>query len=196
MAGFRRGSSEAGFSLVEVLVSLAVISTVLASSVPFFVSVMRLVGDQGQRQVAAQLALDGVERARGLKGPALLAGRGPCGASCPVPVAGVAGYLADTERWDAPATGGAPSLPRPGDGPQTTSLGGIGYQQYWYVGRCWQPVGGGACRASSSDPVPLVRVVVAVTWPGQQCSQQVCSHVTAALFAANAAEPMFEMGTL
>jgi prepilin-type N-terminal cleavage/methylation domain-containing protein len=191
----RGNSSDAGFTLAEVVVSLAVIGTILASSVAFFVGVMRIVGDQGQRQVAAQLALDGVERARGLKGPALLAGRTQCGASCPVPAAGVSAYLADTERWDGAASG-TPSLPRPDDAAQTTSLGGISYRQYWYLGKCWQPVGGGACRAVPGDPVPFVRVVVAVTWSGQQCLLQTCSYVTSALYAANPTEPMFEMGTL
>ena len=197
LARFRSKDAEAGFTLIEVVVSLAVIVTVFASSMSLFVVVMRTVNDQGKRQIAGQLALDGAERARGLEGPALLAGRAQCVASCPVPVVGATGYLADTERWDStPTPSGTPSLPRPNDVAQTTSLGGITYRQYWYVGKCWQPIGGGACRASPSTAVPLLRVVVAVTWSGQQCPLAVCSQVTSALFAANTAEPMFEAGTL
>jgi hypothetical protein len=151
------------------------------------------------RQVAVQLALDGMERVRGLKGPALLTGRAQCTASCPTPVAGAAPYLSGVDRWDAAAAGTtSPSLPRPGDAPQPVVLDRVTFQQYWYLGRCWQPrvnaLSAGsqvACGADSSQPVALVRAVVAVTWPGQECAQGVCGQVATALFGAAAEDPVF-----
>jgi hypothetical protein len=140
------------------------------------------------------LAQDGLERARSLKGPALLSGRATCGAACPDAAAtGAAAYLNETQRWDGPAAGGsAESLPTPDNAAATTAtLNEITYRRYWYVGKCWQPASGGSCGSDSSEPVALVRVVVAVTWPGRECAPSVCWYVTSALFSGDLTDPVF-----
>jgi prepilin-type N-terminal cleavage/methylation domain-containing protein len=187
------GARDAGFTLVEVLVSLALITTLMAALATFFVTATRLTHKQGVKQSATQLAQDGLEKARGLRGSALLSGRAKCAASCLDPAAiGAAGYLADTERWDAAAAGTTPPLlRRPGDTPEETRLNGITYRRYWYLGKCWQPGTGGTCDRDSTKPVALLRVVVAVTWPGQECAPKVCSHVTSALFSSELTDPIF-----
>jgi type II secretory pathway pseudopilin PulG len=186
---------EAGFALLEVIVSLAVITTIMAAVGSFFISSTRLTHRQGLEQGAAQLARDGLETARGLKGPALLEGRAECVTTCPDAAAtGAEAYLTETERWDLASDDGAtPILPRP-DTPTQIVLGGTTYSRHWYIGRCWQAVTGGPCQADSTKPVPLVRVVVAVTWPGADCASTVCSHVTSELFSANPKDPVFRVG--
>jgi prepilin-type N-terminal cleavage/methylation domain-containing protein len=59
---------DAGFTLLEVLVALAVISAVLTSMSVFFVRSMTSVNQQGDRQTAVQLAADGMERMREVPG--------------------------------------------------------------------------------------------------------------------------------
>jgi type II secretory pathway pseudopilin PulG len=177
--------------LLEAVVALVVIMTLMAALTSFFVSTMRLTHRQGLEQGAAQLAKDGLELARGLKGPALLVGRAKCQGPCPDPaLTGATAYLSQTERWDDTVTGTTATLPTP-DAPTTIALGGTNYKRYWYVGRCWQLTTGGGCTSDNSRPVPLIRVVVAVTWPGANCATSVCSHVTSELFSANPTDPVF-----
>jgi prepilin-type N-terminal cleavage/methylation domain-containing protein len=63
------GPGDAGFTLIEVLTSLAVIGVVLTAVTTFFVRSMVSVDAQGARQAAIQLAADGMERLRGVPGP-------------------------------------------------------------------------------------------------------------------------------
>lgn len=63
-----RTEQDQGFTLVEVLVSLAVIGTVLSATTTFFVKSMTSVNLQGDRQAAIQLASDGMERMREVPG--------------------------------------------------------------------------------------------------------------------------------
>jgi prepilin-type N-terminal cleavage/methylation domain-containing protein len=63
------GPGDAGFTLVEVLTSLAVIGVVLTAVTTFFVRSMATVDAQGARQAAIQLAADGMERLREVPGP-------------------------------------------------------------------------------------------------------------------------------
>jgi prepilin-type N-terminal cleavage/methylation domain-containing protein len=59
---------DAGFTLLEVLVALAIISAVLTSMSVFFVRSMTSVSQQGDRQTAVRLAADGMERMREIPG--------------------------------------------------------------------------------------------------------------------------------
>jgi prepilin-type N-terminal cleavage/methylation domain-containing protein len=69
----RRTRDDAGFTLVEVLVSIAVMTAVLTALTVFFTRAMRSVNQQGDRQTAIQLASDGMERMREVPGPLVTA---------------------------------------------------------------------------------------------------------------------------
>ncbi len=190
MARLRVASADAGFTLVEVSVSLAIIGVVMASVTSFFVSGVRGVHHQGEQQTAAHLAMDGMEQARALRGEALLAGRAVCAAACPT-VGGVAGFLAGTERWDGVSpTGAASALPHPADA-VVSAVDGVEYRRFWYVGKCWQPRGGGACVNVPANPLLFYRVVVVVTWSDSACADQTCLFVTSAQFSGNLHDPIF-----
>jgi prepilin-type N-terminal cleavage/methylation domain-containing protein len=64
-----------GFSLIEVLVSLALLATTMAAMGPFFVRSMQYVARQRGQQAAIELANSAVEQVRALKGSSLLTGR-------------------------------------------------------------------------------------------------------------------------
>lgn len=71
---------DAGFTLLETLMSLLVMGTVMASLAVFFSRSMTVTSRQGDRQVAAQLATDGVDQLRKVPGCKL---RNLCGSSFP-----------------------------------------------------------------------------------------------------------------
>jgi type II secretory pathway pseudopilin PulG len=195
-------ASDEGFTLVEVLVSMTVVMIVLGSTTAFLVSGMRSTHRQGRQQAAVHLALDGMELARTLRGRALVAGRQACttaAGTCDTTVAAAADLLgADaTARYDR-ANGAATTLPlasstAPADRALTSvTVDGVAFRRYFYVGRCWAPAGGGACRGSggSGRIVPLYRVVVAVTWGDAGCGGT-CSYVSSGLFTGNPLDPTF-----
>jgi prepilin-type N-terminal cleavage/methylation domain-containing protein len=63
-----RPRDDTGFTLLEVVVAMAIISIVLASLSAFFVRSMASVDQQGDRQAAVQLAGDAMERMRQVPG--------------------------------------------------------------------------------------------------------------------------------
>ncbi len=68
----RKPSSDAGFTLVEVVVATTLIAVVMTALTSFFISTLQVTNLQGNQQTAAQLATDGVEMARALPGTTLL----------------------------------------------------------------------------------------------------------------------------
>jgi prepilin-type N-terminal cleavage/methylation domain-containing protein len=95
----RRDPADAGFTLVEVLVALAVIGIVLTASTTFFIRSMVIINLQGSRQVAIQIASTNFEQLRAMSGePALtwLLAQSAAGA---VPSPGTGGSLVYTQTW-------------------------------------------------------------------------------------------------
>jgi hypothetical protein len=73
-------------------------------------------------------------------------------------------------------------------------VAGVSFQQNWYVGRCWQPTSSNATCTSTGGAgyLPFVRVIVAVTWPDQECSGGVCVYQSTTLVSA-ATDPVFNL---
>jgi prepilin-type N-terminal cleavage/methylation domain-containing protein len=194
----RRQADDDGFTLVEVLVSLALIGTVMTSLAPFLVRSLAVVADQRSRQVAVQLAGDATERVRARTARAALAGRSLSAseAAWNTAPADVRPYL-DTMKltYDpllpahstAGANAGLPTTPR------VVPINGVPYSQSWYLGTCVQPArSGGTCHhPDTPDPVRFLRVVAAVTWPDRTCPDGTCVYVTATLLS-DAPEPVFD----
>ena len=199
-----RSSPDDGFTLIEVLVAMAVIGTVMTALAPFLIKSVLVVDQQRSQQVAVQVANDALERARALDPSSLLAGRGRLEtqrqwAAAP---AAVAGYLATTTQvWDAlPDTSTAgPRAPLP-TVPNVVNASGINYSQSWYIGRCWQTKlkpgesSAGDCKANpaTTTDVPFFRVVAAVTWAHRSCALGQCIYVATTL-ASTGDDPRFEL---
>jgi len=199
------GSGDEGFSTLEMIVALAVLSVTMLASAPFFVNTLTNVNRQRTRQAAIQLADTAMEQVRGLKGSALLTGRsvGATQAQFAAAPAVVLPYLktmqvAGDVMLSASSTLGA-------DAPITTAaepinVDGITYTQNIYVGQCEIYLTGSsecvypkgaAAPADTTEILQFFRVVVLETWPDRSCDGSVCSYVATTL-VARASEPTFD----
>jgi prepilin-type N-terminal cleavage/methylation domain-containing protein len=204
---------EDGFSLLETLVSISIVSIVMASVATFYVQTLAAVGKQRDVQTATQLAVDATERLRALQGTAVTAGRDEDSVGAQwqyakehwaTPVSGVVDPLGQmAQAWDGSAVDGSgPTAVLPTVG-RANTVNGTTFTQNWYVGKCWQLVAGGACTetappaVSASLPpaaptmVAFFRVVVAVTWPGRDCPANGCVYSLSTLINNASEEPTF-----
>ncbi|WP_141704318.1 putative Ig domain-containing protein [Planobispora rosea] len=193
---------DAGFTLVEMLVAIAVIGVVMSALAVFFTNSMNFAGQQRGKQVAVQLAGDAIERARALKGTSLAAGRGKTSSEdqwkSAHPKAST--YLGSMERaWDKDsALNAGAKAPLPTK-PNIVTVNGVKYEQNWYVGHCVQQVVTASAQeqtcvkpgpVSGPADVPFYRVVVAVSWPHKGCENGQCVYVTSTLISS-VGDPVF-----
>jgi prepilin-type N-terminal cleavage/methylation domain-containing protein len=186
---------DAGFSLVETIVAIALIGIVMTSMSAFLVTSVSVTSQQSGRKGAIQIADDATELVRALKGSALLTGRDSAsvdtqwalGTANPV----ISSYLSTMDKaWDTTASGGSGATAPLPTTEKSVTLNAVAYGQHWYVGRCWQPTAGGDCVATAGD-VGFFRVVVAVTWSEKHCPASACSYVTTTLVSSAASDPVF-----
>jgi prepilin-type N-terminal cleavage/methylation domain-containing protein len=209
----RDDAAEEGFSLVEVLVALAVLSITLLASTPFFVNSLRSVNKQRTLQAAIQLADTAMEQVRGLKGSSLLTGHGQKAGDDQFAAAPaiVQPYLATmqvgrdedsavatTDGADAPISTAA----------QVTTIEGTPYTRMIYIGMCevYLTSTGGDCvyplgSAAPTDKTKILkffRAVVLISWPDTSCDvsagnpANTCLYVTSTL-VSRAPEPNFDL---
>jgi prepilin-type N-terminal cleavage/methylation domain-containing protein len=200
----RKNRPDDGFTLVEVVVALGIITVVMTSLTVFMVNSRRTGHYSALRDTAVQLAAEGMEKARAVRGSALLGGRQTCDAACPAVVAtAVTGLLGTgVTRIDKAATGTL-TVPAPGvqaDGttvsaptdPEVVQLDGTSFRRYYYLGSCWQSrtivSSTGITCGSTVSAVQLARLVVAVTWSGRECAT-VCAYAEAGLFSTAVTDP-------
>ncbi|XVU21125.1 putative Ig domain-containing protein [Actinoplanes sp. CA-054009] len=207
------GERDEGFTLIEMLVALTILSITLLASTPFFVNSLQSVNRQRTRQVAVQLADTAMEQVRGLKGSSLLTGHGQQAgenqfAAAP---AAVKPYLATmqvghdedsavlpTDGADAPISTAA----------QVTTVEGTTYTRMVYIGACeiylTQSSGdcvyplGTAAPADTTKILKFFRAVVLVSWPDVSCVAtagnpvNTCLYITSTL-VSRAPEPNFDL---
>jgi prepilin-type N-terminal cleavage/methylation domain-containing protein len=194
----RERHDDGGFTLIEVLVAIALITMMMAALTKFFVGTGSVNNQQTGKQIAVQLADDGTERVRAIKGSSITTGRDKASSDAQwgSPVAGAEPYLLDMEEaWDAEApfpAGATAALPT---SPLPVTINDLAYEQYWYIGRCWQPSAGGTCGPSQVvGYAQFFRVVVAVTWHEKRCTNEDCAYLTATLVSSALSEPIFNPG--
>ncbi len=210
-----------GFTIIEVLVSIAVISITMLSLGPLFVITMRVNHQQSDRQSAIQAADDAMERARALQVSAMLTGRdlgsttqqavtapdqvkillaGDKATGTGLAAPGQAGkYLAYDKdaTTDSGKTAILPTVPNP------VTLSGVEYRQSWYVGLCGRPTpaedgqpenASRACVAgrTGNGYTPMYHIVVAVGWAGRFCATE-CIYVSSSLISSKSQEPVFSI---
>ena len=165
-----RNAADDGFTLLETIVSIAMISVVTASLAMFYTQSQASTSLQAQTQVANQLASTAMEQVSLLPGNALVAGRP---ASCvsiqwAAPAPRVATYLGQMQEVADISLGslGCPTAPGavtallaseslPTVQTATSRVNGVTltYTQNFYVGSCWQAAGA-ASPPPTTPPTP------------------------------------------
>ncbi|GAA4625066.1 Ig-like domain-containing protein [Cellulomonas oligotrophica] len=192
-----------GFTLVEVIVALALMSLVASAALYFFLSGTRTITHQQRTQNAVVVANDAMEAAYGVVAQpvddvsGLLVGRSEAAVTAGWSTGttlGVEGMAATYPAWD-PAGTGQGTLPVS----QERSLNGVDYQVLTLVGHCYRPISNTAAACSTvpgnlTDPatVPagyaqMLRVMVHVSWDSVQspCGDTACSYQVASLVDPN-----------
>ena len=188
-----RSSSDAGVTLLEVIVAIAVVGILMTALTSLVGRSVSVTNQQSGQQAAVQIADDALERVRSLHGPELLTGRQrtQVDTQWATPVPGLdrdrvlSGMVKAYDETNPPsATTPLPTTPR------DVTVSDRTYQQRWYVGRCWLPATSDVCGTDPSA-AEFFRVVVAVTWSDSRCPAGACSFVTSTLVGAVSADPLF-----
>ncbi len=191
--GRRRGDD--GFTMIETLVSLAVITLVMAGLSLFHLQSSTATRRNSDLQLATQAAVSALEEVAQLPGGALLQGRREHDVQLQRRVPAAAALLDPAVTrlaWQEDADG-QPALPL--TEPVEVARARTKFQRYLYVGLCWQPRGRGECvvvpEEQQAASVPMYRVVVAVTWPSKDCADGQCAAVLATLVERETSDPFF-----
>jgi type II secretory pathway pseudopilin PulG len=201
-----------GFSVVELIVSLAVISAAMAGLGVFFVNGNLAVSHQRDQRQAVQVAAGAIEQVRGLKGSSLLSGRGPVKAQEQWSRALNGPYRSKVKRYldstqvasddeikDVTSTlGDEAPLPTT---PQSIKVGNATFTREIIVGKCEiyfmrsddcvNPAIG-TPPSNQAEILKYFRVMVLVTWTGRNCTGAKCAHISSTLIASEPVEPTFD----
>jgi len=201
-------TSDEGFTLVEVIVALALLTVTATAALYFFVGGTRAVSHQQQSQNAVVVANEamelaygvGAKRDGGLSG--LLVNRAQAdveAAWASVAGAGLEGYADTYPAWDPaaqpPAGGEEPSDNDAVPLLRTTELNNLEYEALTLIGPCYRSktLTDAACGKAgpvAPDVAPsgfseLMRVMVRVTWHSQSCPDAGCSYQVSSLIDPN-----------
>ncbi len=193
-----------GFTLVEVIVALALLTVTATAALYFFVGGTRAVSHQQQSQNAVVVANEAMERAYGVGAKrsgdtsGLLLGRTKDdveAAWASVASAGLEGYADTYSAWDSAAT----AVAGPADDAvplvSTSELNHLDYEALTLIGPCYRSktaaaagctkVGPTAPDVAPSGYTELMRVMVRVTWQSQSCPDSGCSYQVTSLIDPN-----------
>lgn len=190
----RRVPDDLGFTLIEVVVALVLLTMVTVAVATLFMQSVRHSTSLDRRQAAVAVAGQSMELARSIPPTKLVSGRTQ--AVVDTQWSAVTADLSQTDKaYDAAATGSStPTLPLSA----TTDVAGVTYTAQRIVGTCWRPSSGGACVKAASKAASsqlMYRVIVQVTWSegtGTACSGSTCHYELASLVDATA-DPTFNV---
>lgn len=205
----RPGVPDEGFTLIEVIVSLAVLAIVATAALYFFVGGTRAVAEQQRSQSAVSVANEAMEAAFGVDpllasgSNSLIAGRTQAAVAAAWTGAagfGLTGLATSYLAYDPAATAGStPTIAIT----RTRTLDHVDYTVYALVGTCYRAstVGGGSSpcdkiTGQATDPgvapagmSKMQRVMVLVTWSGSgassTCPGGTCSYQAQSLVDPN-----------
>lgn len=193
-----------GFTLIEVVVSLTLMSVMATAALYFFVGGTRAVTQQQRAQSSVVVANQAMELAYGVSAKpsggvsGLLVGRTQAAVAAQwTGVTSVEGMAQAYQAWDPTATSGdTPAVPLT----STTELDGITYTSTTYIGACYRPMAAtatddcgllpGLLTAPATVPsgyARMLRVMVLVSWPASSgtCAAGACQYQVSSLVDPN-----------
>ncbi|SDT78477.1 Ig domain-containing protein [Actinoplanes derwentensis] len=198
-----------GFSIVELIMAMAVLSIAMAGFGAFFINGTKTVDQQRDQRQAAQLASTAIEQVRALQATALMKDRGKTAVQEQWDEALTKSLFKDRLKpyldsmaigYDENATGGA-------DAPISTStmtqtINGTDFKQTIFVGTCevyyaWteqcvDPATATRVPADETQKLKYYRVVVLESWSQQGCAGDQCGYLASTL-VSRVAEPQFDI---
>jgi prepilin-type N-terminal cleavage/methylation domain-containing protein len=167
---------DSGFSLVEVIVAIAIISIVALATASLTINGIALASSTERQQVAVTIANGALETASAQSVADIYSGRKPAdvttafNANSAVPGVSATNPVGDP-TIPLPSTQALPITPPP------ITQSGTTYNTTVLVGSCYQPRTGGDCVKSSAAGIPLIRVIAVVRWTaGKTCAAGGCFY--------------------
>lgn len=201
-ARWKSDGDDSGFTLLEVVLSLAMLGVVATGALYFFVGAQKSVSQQQRAQTAVTVANEAMEAAFGVDArtsgsdpSAVVKGRTKAASQTAWTTAtsyGLTGVASSYLAWDSTATtASTPLIPITA----TRTLDNIPYTVYTLVGSCYRSTSSTSddcVRPTTTEPtsVPansakMYRVMVLVTWSGASCTAGTCSYQTQSLVDPN-----------
>jgi prepilin-type N-terminal cleavage/methylation domain-containing protein len=180
-----------GFSLIEVIIALALILFVMSASVTFFVRSLQTSAAQQTRQAAFSLADQAMELVRSVPATSVLSGRDKTRSDAQwaaMPAAAPTAATLSTEVWDPTATTSSTPVLAFTTADATTLVNKTQYTVNIAIGQCWvSTVTSVLCNVPT--PIPstatyLYRVIVDVHWTAKQaesCPASGCDYIVSTL---------------
>lgn len=209
----KHGPGDEGATLVETLVSLALIMTAMGAMGTYLVNGVLAVSAQRTSQTAAQVGNTAIEQIRGLRANSLATGHGKdrVAQQWAAAPAAVQPYLADMDQaYDSLAGASDGNDAAISTATMTVKSDNTTFARTIYIGECYVYTGLSAdisnnCgpRAQSSDAtlgkfvgttreLQFYRAVVLLSWPGRSCPGGTCTSIVSTLVSRQA-EPTFDV---
>jgi len=190
-----RGRGDDGFILLESMVSITLITVIMAALTSLFVTVIRVDSEQRARQVAVQVADSAASMVRSLPTSDLLTGRTQAlvDAQWASAASDVQPYLAAMEKALPLTSIGTVVLPMALP-PQVVH--GISYTVNVYLGWCHPETPASPACVTPASSHDQLRAVFGVTWPDKHCAltagTPTCVYTSATLLST-AVDPVFAL---
>lgn len=161
-----------GFSLIEVVVAMALIVFTMTATTSLFVGAMASSGLSQQRQSAVAVADYAMEQTRAVPAASLTAGRDATRNNALWAAPGSVDISQSVKVWDTSATGtSTPTVPFTGDGTTNPAyqVNNVSYTVRTFVDGCYLLPSSGVCNKTQLAGTTLMyRVTVEVRWtPGR-----------------------------
>lgn len=182
---------DAGFSLLEALVGILLLTVAVVAAVPLVLHVLQATAELDARRTAVTLASERLEQVRGVRPSQLVAGRHAADVAALVASPGLVDLSREvtaTGNSDPTAASGSPAATVPLT--QQQSVHGVTFTLETYVDVCYLSStgsSGSTCTADASNGTREWRVSVDVSWPrtpGTHCASARpgrCEHVASTL---------------
>jgi prepilin-type N-terminal cleavage/methylation domain-containing protein len=197
-----------GFSLVEVVLAVVLLSTLMASLALIFVGGVKHLGGLQRRQVAVQVAAQALEAVRAVASTPgaggcvkLLQGRGQVASDAQWADAPTEFTDITDEVWTSNLCTGSIVIPWQGLAGATGTVtdpvvvGGQSYTVQTYIGTCVLAANRSSCLRAADVPgggTRMYRILVEVDWAGAGCTPGACSY-TASTLIDTSADPTFNV---